>query len=183
MAYFPGTVIKADGRDFKSFLDGLFSFGDISITQLASATGLLPSTIQNWINRGWVGRSKSKGFSIDRVARVLIINALRPAMTLDKIAELLLYLNGDADDTADDTVSEKTLYILMCKSAFNKNLSPKTVDECVIDAMVGVDLKSAAANKRLYLALSVMTRATLSAGLIREIEKDFEKIASGWGKE
>ena len=49
--------------------------------------------------------------------------------------------------------------------------------------MVVVDLKSAAANKRLYLALSVMTRATLSAGLIREIEKDFEKIASGWGKE
>ena len=90
----PGTTLplpeEAADNAF-SVLTPIFavSGGGLLLSQLTEMTGLSPTTIQNWVKRGWVSKRVNKNYGELQVARILLINLLRPAMQLDKIAALL----------------------------------------------------------------------------------------------
>ncbi len=177
MKNFPGTVIRADTKDVASFLNGLFAFGEINQTQLTKVTGLSPSTVQNWVNRGWVPKSNGKGYDRDRVARILIINMLRQTMSLDNISNLLFFINGKTDTDEDDIIKESSLYTLSCSILFSENFSDAN---CV--ALIRKQLKShpefCTDQKRLEIGVSVIVKAFMAANIINEIDGTMSAVSA-----
>ena len=110
----------------------------LTLSQICSMSKLEPSTIQNWIKRGYVPHPVGKKYTERHLARILLIAQLRESMQIDRIGELLRYINGDTDDESDDIISEQELYDLFCEIA--KRLQSQypvsvrigeTVQECV----------------------------------------------------
>lgn len=112
---FPGTIIERGQNSAKEFLFGIFAVTKgLMLAQVKEITGLDTPAIQNWINRGFVQKPIEKRYPIDHLARILIINMLRDVMQLESIAALLTYINGDANNTEDDIISESDLFCYIC---------------------------------------------------------------------
>lgn len=84
----------------------------LTLGQICSLSSLEPSTIQNWIKRGFVPRPVKKKYRERHLARILLISELRESMQIDRVGELLSFVNGDTDDESDDIISEEDLYDL-----------------------------------------------------------------------
>ncbi len=114
-ATFPGSVIPRQGKSAQEFLEGLFfATKGIMLLQVREITGLDTPVIQNWVSRGWVQKPVEKRYSADHLARIMLINMLRPVAKLEHVAQILAYINGDAGNSADDIIPESTLYIYVC---------------------------------------------------------------------
>lgn len=113
--YYPGTVVKREGRSAADFLQSIF-FTDsgLSMSQVKELCGLDSFIVQNWVSRGWVGKPQNKRYYKDRFSRILLINMLRTVAKLEDIAKVLRYINGEANNPADDIIEEAELYILLC---------------------------------------------------------------------
>ncbi len=114
----PGTILPAEsgsGPAGSLFLSSIFSVTTgLMLSQIKEITGLDAPALQNWIKRGWVSSPVGKRYSIDQVARILIINMLRDTFQLEKIAFLMTYINGRAGDKSDDIIPESVLYEYIC---------------------------------------------------------------------
>jgi DNA-binding transcriptional MerR regulator len=139
----PGTSItyteQAKDAAYSVISPIIEATGGISLSQLSKITGLEASTIQNWIKRGWVSSTKGKKYFDKQVTRILLINMMRGVMKLEDIANIMIYINGDVEDTSDDIIPDIALYNLLCKIIFltdendaysDKQLS-SIIDKCV----------------------------------------------------
>ena len=115
----PGTKLyRSDmgGVTGMEFLSKIFFISDgVMLTQIREISGIDGSTLQNWTKRGWVANSKYKKYDINQIAHILIINMLRSCMQLDRITDLIEYINGDVDDKSDDIIEDAVLYDYICK--------------------------------------------------------------------
>lgn len=133
---FPGTVIERGGKSAEEFLGGLFfATKGIMLSQVREITGLDTPVIQNWVNRGWLQRPVDKKYSIDHLARTMLINMLRDVMQLENIAAILVYINGVAGDTSDDAVPESKLYCYACEIIDNITFETLLCDD-VLDGII-----------------------------------------------
>lgn len=82
----------------------------LTLSQICLLSGLETSTIQNWIKRGFVPHPVKKKYYERHLARILLIASLRETMQIDRVGELLRFINGDADDESDDMLEEERLY-------------------------------------------------------------------------
>lgn len=143
-SYIPGTVLPLTAENEHapfSALDPVFALsgGGLSLSQLSEMTGLKPTTIQNWVKRGWVANPVGKKYGRRQVARVLLINLMRPAMQLEHIAHLLGGINGAVEDESDDTVEESVLFNLLCCAVIlmerRSAISPACCEEIAAQVM------------------------------------------------
>ncbi|MBQ3330210.1 MAG: DUF1836 domain-containing protein [Ruminococcus sp.] len=89
----------------------------LTLGQICKLSDLEPTTIQNWIKRGYVPHPEAKKYSERHLARILLISELRECMAIDRIGGLLTYINGDTDDVSDDIITEERLYDVFCEMA------------------------------------------------------------------
>lgn len=136
MQYLPGTNIPADdiSDGFGRLSAAIRTTGGLTRAQLCEMTGLQASTVQNWINRGWVAHPENKRYYEYQTARVVIINMLKNLMSLDDIAALLRYVNGDAECREDDSVPDAELYTKFCRVAEKAKKDGLTTKEAVSGA-------------------------------------------------
>lgn len=129
-AAFPGSVIARQGKTAEEFLSGLFfATKGIMLLQVREITGLDTPVIQNWVNRGWVQKPVDKRYSVNHLARIMLINMLRPVAKLEHIARILTFINGDADDTSDDIIPEAVLYTYLCNILDRADFETVLTDE------------------------------------------------------
>ena len=116
----PGTTLTGE-RDQADSVEGLFQplflAGGLTLSQVASITGLEPYTIQNWVKRGFLPPSRNKRYDMEQVCRIININLLKGALPLDQICSLLSYINGDLADESDDIIDDTLLYFMFVKLA------------------------------------------------------------------
>lgn len=144
--------------------------GGLTLSQVCSLTGLEPSTIQNWVKRGYVAHPVEKKYRERHLARILLINALRDCMRIDDIGVLLALINGDADDTGDDIIAEETLYDYLravIDTAQSGTLSFGQIPETVKAVTKDYIPSGENAFERLNEALTVMVFA-YTAGLYKK---------------
>lgn len=177
MENFPGTIIKANEKDVVSFLDGLFCLNEINQNQLMAVTGLSQSTIQNWVNRGWVAKSNGKGYDKDKVARILIINTLRNALSLNDISALLYYINGKTESKEDDIISESALYITLCRIIFDDRFSQTDFSLLIDEKLSKSGSFTAEERERLKRGLSILIRAVIISKGLEEIAEEMKIIS------
>lgn len=110
--FYPGTKVPA--QENSSLLAGIFSVTNgITLSQVCEITGTEATTIQNWIKRGYVKPPVSRKYSKSQVARIVLINMMREAMVIEKIAGLLTHVNGNLLDTSDDILDDSKIYDIL----------------------------------------------------------------------
>ena len=109
----PGTTIEISEiykGISRTMFDGIFAAGGITLSQVSVMTGLEPYMIQNWVKRGFVSSPVKRQYSKDQFARIITLNMLRESLQLDKICEMLSYVNGVLNDESDNIISDSELY-------------------------------------------------------------------------
>ncbi len=171
----PGTnivYVENDGM-FAKFKPLINATDGLTLGQVCSITGLEASTIQNWVKRKFVARPVKKKYRERQLARILLISSLRDAMKIDSIGELMRMVNGNADDEADDIITEENMYDYFCK--ISQLAIEKEVRRDEIAALVAASLRDYSADgteafNKLRDALTVMVYAYLAAEYKKEAE-------------
>lgn len=150
----------------------MFAGGGLMLSQVSQLTGLEPYIVQNWVKRGFLSPPKHKQYSKDQFCRIVIINMLRESLQMEKICELLSYINGRLDDESDDRLCDSEIYNLYCNllaSAYGRQLTEELLETETekLSARVTEDITT---RRRLKTVLTVMALAHRSAELKAEAE-------------
>lgn len=177
----PGTTIPYEGGGsmFAMFRPLIKATDGLTLSQVCAITGLEGSTIQNWVKRGFVSRPVNKKYRERQLARILLISSLRDSMKIDRIGELMSTVNGDANDTGDDIISEEQMYDYFCEvigSASGEVIKPAEFPRIVAQTTSDYEPPSEDAAKRLNDALTVMVFAYASARLKQQADSLFLQI-------
>lgn len=149
--------VKRRGR-IADYIPLIQAADGLTLGQVCSLSALEPTTVQNWIKRGYVPHPVAKKYHERHLARILLIAQLRESMPIDRVGELLSYINGDADDESDDIITEEALYDLFLDIAEKLERSfpkPDGVEEVVRSVLKDAAI-AAGSRDKLTHALCVM---------------------------
>ena len=157
----PGTTLQGQ-RENADRVDGLlqsmFLAGGLTLSQVASVTGLEPYTIQNWVKRGFLSPPRNKRYDMEQLCRILNINILKGNMPLEQIVKLMGYLNGNLADESDDLVDDTQLYFLFVKLASRARYigGTKAWDDALVEITEDYKEPIPGAKDKLITVLKVM---------------------------
>lgn len=118
--YIPGTTLeerREDAGHIDKLFGSLFLAGGLTLSQVATVTGLEPYTIQNWVKRGFLSPPRGKRYDMEQVCRIINMNLLKGTLPLEQVCSLMTYLNGCLSDESDDLVDDTKLYFMFVRLA------------------------------------------------------------------
>jgi len=157
----PGTTLTGERTDADR-IDGLFQSlflaGGLTLSQVASITGLEPYTIQNWVKRGFLPSPRNKRYDMEQLCRLININILKGTMPLEQIQKLMGYLNGDLADESDDLVDDTLLFFLFVRLAARARYigGTKAWDDALVEVTEDYQEPVPGAREKLVKVLKVM---------------------------
>ena len=161
----PGSTVPYRSGEgvFALFKPMLAAADGLTLSQVCAVTGLEPSTLQNWVKRGFVPHPVRKKYDARSLARILLIASLRDGLPIEEVGALMTLVNGDTESTEDDLVSEDALYDALCGAlaALDGPADAQGVAAAVAAATAGFTGPPDAA-ERLRAALAVMVCACLA---------------------
>lgn len=116
----PGTTLedkRSNADHIESLFTSMFLAGGLTLSQVATVTGLESHTIQNWVKRGFLSPPRGKRYDMEQVCRIINMNLLKGALPLEQICSLMTYLNGCLIDESDDLVDDTMLYFMFVRLA------------------------------------------------------------------
>lgn len=157
----PGTILtgQRDAADsVESLFQSLFLAGGLTLSQVASITGLEPYTIQNWVKRGFLPPPQGKRYNMEQVCRLININILKGNMPLEQIINLMSYLNGSLADESDDLVDDTMLFFLFVKLAARARYigGSKAWDDALVEITEDYHEPVPGAREKLIKVLKIM---------------------------
>ncbi len=172
----PGTVLRGPRADVEASIrqiEGMFLGGGMIRSQLASVSGVEAHDIQNWVKRGFLSNPVNKRYSIQQFSRIVTINMLRSAMTMDKICSLLTYVNGELDDESDDLIDDRTLYFMFLRLAARARHigGQDSWDTAIADILKDYAEPVPGAKKRIDQVLRIMLTAWIGVRTIQKAEQ------------
>ena len=93
----PGTVLRLpreNADNIQEQFSSMFLAGGLSLSQVSAVTGLETHPIQNWVKRGFLPPPENRRYSQKQLCRIIQINMLKSALSLETICSLLEYING-----------------------------------------------------------------------------------------
>ena len=172
----PGTTLEglrsnADRTD--GLFQSMFLAGGLTLSQVASVTGLEPYTIQNWVKRGFLSAPRNKRYDMEQVCRIININLLKGTLPLEQICSLMAYLNGDLTDESDDLVDDTMLYFLFVRLAARARYlgGDKTWDDALVEVTADYAEPIPGAREKLIKVLKIMLTAWVSSRIKAEAEQ------------
>ena len=172
----PGTTLEglrsnADRTD--GLFQSMFLAGGLTLSQVASVTGLEPYTIQNWVKRGFLSAPRNKRYDMEQVCRIININLLKGTLPLEQICRLMAYLNGDLTDESDDLVDDTMLYFLFVRLAARARYlgGDKSWDDALVEVTADYDEPIPGAREKLIKVLKIMLTAWVSSRIKAEAEQ------------
>lgn len=157
----PGTTLTAQ-RDAADTVEGLFAplflAGGLTLSQVASITGLEPYTIQNWVKRGFLPPPQGKRYNMEQVCRLINMNILKGTMPLEQIIHLMSYLNGSLSDESDDLVDDTMLFFFFVKLAARARYigGSKAWDDALVEITADYREPVPGAREKLINVLKIM---------------------------
>lgn len=172
----PGTTLEglrsnADRTD--GLFQSMFLAGGLTLSQVASVTGLEPYTIQNWVKRGFLSAPRNKRYDMEQVCRIININLLKGTLPLEQICSLMAYLNGDLTDESDDLVDDTMLYFLFVRLAARARYlgGDKSWDDALVEVTADYVEPIPGAREKLIKVLKIMLTAWVSSRIKAEAEQ------------
>ena len=174
------TEKKSRGR-IADYLPLIKAADGLTLGQVCTLSGLEPTTIQNWIKRGYVPHPVAKKYSERHLARILLISELRECMPIDRVGSLLVYINGDTDDVSDDIITEERLYDVFCEMAETLDQGQRSLNRAgeVVDETASsfADIPEGD-RERIMRALRVMAYGYAASCCKREADQLFNTYIS-----
>ena len=173
----PGTTVEIavpNAEVAKDILDNAFLCGGLMMSQVARMTGLEPYMIQNWVRRGFLSPPVKKTYSKRQFCRIAIINMLREILQIEKITQLLSYVNGRLDDESDDIIDDSDLYLyyIAAVCSLERPVADEEYVESHVERVVGNFAEPfPGAKKRIIKVLLVMINA-YHAEILRKRAQD-----------
>lgn len=116
----PGTTLtglRSNADRTPELFQTMFLAGGMTLSQVSSITGLEAYTVQNWVKRGFLPSPVNKRYNMEQLCRLININILKGAMSIEQIVKLMGYLNGNLADESDDLVDDTMLFFLFVRLA------------------------------------------------------------------
>lgn len=172
----PGTVMEYKNDDsFQVFQSLIEVTGGLSLSQVCTITGLQPSTIQNWVKRGFAPRPINKKYFERHIARILLISTLRQSINIEEIDVMMKSINGDVDDSSDDTISESVLYDYLVKAI--SAMDQIELNDGYIDSTVSTILSGETNNvEKVTYALKTMVYAYIAGHSLMKVKDNLELL-------
>lgn len=180
----PGTALPwEDGLSKNAFavLSPVLSVTKgLTLSQLKELTGLEGTTIQNWVKRSWIESPTGKRYGEQQIVRIILINMLRNSMQLDKIIQIMSYINGRVDDRSDDIIPDRELFNILCRIIFLSDKA-QTTNKDEIRHIISVELKDYTgpqedSKQKLEKAVLCMTLGFISSEIKKQSDDEFEKL-------
>lgn len=172
----PGTTLEglrsnADRTD--GLFQSMFLAGGLTLSQVASISGLEPYAIQNWVKRGFLAPPVNKRYNMEQVCRILNINLLKATLPIEQVTNLLTYLNGDLIDESDDLVDDTKLYFYFVRLAARARYigGDQTWDDALAEVTADYAEPVPGAREKLIKVLKIMLTAWVSGRIKAEAEK------------
>ena len=171
----PGTVLResrAEAVHIQDRFSSLFLGGGMVLSQVCAISGLEPHTVQNWVKRGFLSPPVNKKYDLEQLCRILTINGLKGALTLEQICSLLSYVNGQLTDSSDDVIDDQILYFMFIRLAARAKELYRTEER---DSLLDQELAEyqepvPGARERIKTALRIMLTAWLASRMCQEAE-------------
>jgi DNA-binding transcriptional MerR regulator len=166
----PGTTIEADldhPERALEILTPLFEVGGLILSQVAGLTGLPAYQVQNWVKRGFVSHPLNKHYTLRQFSRIVIINALKDTMQIEKIVSLLGHINGSFEECA--------LYSLFVKIS-SRVVGDGGYDEVALERELQSLSQQYPLAPQLQTVLRVMVMAHAATQVLRHIEREIVEI-------
>ena len=165
---FPGTTLSANRSEadhVEQQFHAMFLAGGLTLSQVASITGLEPYAIQNWVKRGFLSSPQNRRYSMEQACRIITINMLKGALTLEQICSLLGHINGDLADDSDDIIDDAVLYFMFVKLAARARHIGGDMDweNALAEAAADYEEPYPGARDRVIQVLRVMLMAWISS--------------------
>lgn len=177
----PGTVLQIQREEADSveeMFSSMFLAGGMVLSQVASISGLEPYTVQNWVKRGFLPPPQGRRYTVSQLCRILNINMLKGALSLETICSLLEYINGKLDEQGDDIIDDAALYFLFVKLAARaKQLDdPNAWKQAMEEALADYKEPVPGAKVRIEKALQVMLTAWVAARMRQAAEQMLQQL-------
>jgi len=172
----PGTVLQVpqkEAENIEQMFASMFLAGGMVLSQVASITGLEPYAIQNWVKRGFLAPPQNKRYSLRQLCRIININMLKGALSLEQICGLLQYVNGELNDESDDLIDDSQLYFLFIRlAAYHRQMNTPQGREEYLDKILS-DYREPVpgAKERVAKVLRIMLTAWAASQLCLTAEK------------
>ena len=177
----PGTTLETERKDadrVNRLFESMFLPGGMVLSQVSCVSGLEAYTIQNWVKRGFLSPPRGKRYSMRQLCRILNINMLKGALTMEQICGLLSYINGALDDETDDLIDDAELYFMFVRLAARaKDQHDMTQWEASIqEVLAGYQEPVPGAAKRIAEVLKIMTAAWFATRMRLETERMLNEL-------
>jgi DNA-binding transcriptional MerR regulator len=177
----PGTTLtdkRANADHVEDMFRSMFLAGGMVLSQVSSITGLEAYTIQNWVKRGFLAPPKNKRYDLEQVCRIITINMLKGALTLEKICSMMQYINGDLTDESDDIIDDTALYFMFVKLAARaRHIGGNESWEIAIEsAMSDYNAPSPDAGERVERVLRAMLTAWICSRFKQQVDEMVDSL-------
>lgn len=177
----PGTTLTGERENadrIGGLMQSMFLAGGLTLSQVASITGLEPYTIQNWVKRRYLSPPVAKRYNMEQVCRILNINILRGNMPIEQIVHLMTYLNGQLDDEGDDLVDDTELYFYFVRLAARARYigGTKAWDDALVEITENYQESLPGARDKLILVLKIMLTVWVANILKTQAEDMIAKL-------
>lgn len=178
----PGTTLtglRSNADRTAELFQAMFLAGGMTLSQVASITGLEHHTIQNWVKRGFLTPPKGKKYDLEQVCRMININLLRGALPLEQIISLLAYLNGDLADDSDDLIDDAILYFMFVRLAVRARYigGSKAWDDALVEITEDYREPVPGAREKLIHVLKIMLTAWVANRLRLQAEESIRSLS------
>ena len=172
----PGSTLELDPDQVDGIsvvFESMFLPGGMVLSQVSQISGLESYTIQNWVKRGFLSPPQDKKYTMGQLCRILNINMLKGALTMDQICGLLSYINGALNDDSDDLIDDAQLYFMFAKLAVRSQNQhsmsewENTIQQVLKDYTEPVP----GAKQRIYQVLKIMISAWYATRMRQETER------------
>ena len=177
----PGTTLQAQRSDadrVDELFASMFLPGGMVLSQVAQISGLEAYTIQNWVKRGFLSPPQGKRYTMRQLCRILNINMLKGALTMEQICGLLSYINGALDDETDDLIDDAELYFMFVRLAARAKEQHDLAqwEACIKEVLANYQEPVPGARIRITEVLKIMTAAWFTTRMRAETERMLNEL-------
>jgi len=177
----PGTTLtglRSNADRTGGLFQSMFLAGGLTLSQVATISGLEPYTIQNWVKRGFLPPPRNKRYDMEQVCRILNINILKGPLPIEQIVKLMAYLNGSLTDESDDLVDDTMLYFMFVRLAARARHmgGTKAWDDALLEATEDYKEPIPGAREKLIRVLKIMLTAWCANRMQHEAEVMIQEL-------
>lgn len=177
----PGTTLSIQKEEIATVerqFTAMFLGGGMMLSQVCAVTGLEAYTVQNWVKRGFLPAPAHKRYNVNQLCRIITINMLKSALSMERITGLIGYVNGELDDDSDDMIDDARLYFLFVHLAaqLSEKNSPEKCAELIRQELQSYVEPVPGAKARVEQVLRIMLIAWSASKLQHQAEEMVSRL-------